>query len=142
MKSFKTILKIVFALAAIAAALFALAVYIDKIIELFNRRTEIKDKVFSGVKNTTDSFKSKADLVKEKTVNGVKGKTETWKEKAIGIKSKAVTNVKDTSDSIKQKMPSKDAIIEKLPSKEDLIRLNPFRKAEIEAEFADYADVE
>ncbi len=31
---------------------------------------------------------------------------------------------------------------EKLPTKDKLIRLNPFRKAEIRAEFADYADVD
>ena len=40
-----------------------------------------------------------------------------------------------------EKIPSKEAIFEKLPSKADMIRINPFRKAEIEAEYADYADV-
>ena len=44
--------------------------------------------------------------------------------------------------SMKIKLPSKDQIRAKLPTKEQMIRLNPFRKAEIEAEYADYADVD
>lgn len=47
-----------------------------------------------------------------------------------------------TVQQIREKLPTKQAIFSKFPSKDELIRLNPFRKAEIEAEFADYADVE
>jgi len=88
MKVAKTLLKIAAALGAVAVALFLVAIYLDKLLDLCERRTELKDKVRTGLKEKT---------------NGLK---------------------------------------QKLPTKEDLIRLNPFRKAEIEAEFADYADVD
>ena len=45
-------------------------------------------------------------------------------------------------EQIRAKLPTKKAIFDKLPTKADMIRLNPFRKAEIEAEYADYADVD
>ena len=47
-----------------------------------------------------------------------------------------------TKEQIRAKLPAKPAIFDKLPTKADMIRLNPFRKAEIEAEYADYADVD
>ena len=47
-----------------------------------------------------------------------------------------------TKEQIRAKLPTKQAIFDKLPTKADVIRLNPFRKAEIEAEYADYADVD
>ncbi len=47
-----------------------------------------------------------------------------------------------TKEQIRAKLPTKQAIFDKLPTKADMIRLNPFRKAEIEAEYADYADVD
>ena len=47
-----------------------------------------------------------------------------------------------TKEQIRAKLPTRQAIFDKLPSKADMIRLNPFRKAEIEAEYADYADVD
>lgn len=47
-----------------------------------------------------------------------------------------------TKEQFREKIPTKEAILGKIPTKEDLIRLNPFKKAEIEAEFADYADVD
>ena len=60
--------------------------------------------------------------------------------------------LKDKTRDLKKKIPSKQQIKDKLPdvetlkgkipTKEDLAHMNPFRKAEIEAEFADYADVE
>ena len=43
-----------------------------------------------------------------------------------------------TKEQIRAKLPTKKAIFDKLPTKADMIRLNPFRKAEIEAEYADY----
>ena len=56
------------------------------------------------------------------------------------LKEKALEKLPSKED-IRAKLPSKEAIFEKLPSKADMIRINPFRKAEIEAEYADYADV-
>ena len=47
-----------------------------------------------------------------------------------------------TKEQLREKIPTKEELLGKIPTKEDLIRLNPFKKAEIEAEFADYADVD
>lgn len=120
MKALKNILKITLVLAGIAAALFAVIVYLDKIKELFERREELKNKA----------------------VDNVKGTFETIKGKSVDAKDKAVSGVKDTANALKEKLPTKEELLGKLPTKEELIRLNPFRKAEIEAEFADYADVD
>ncbi len=89
MKAFKVILKIAAALAVISGILFLVAVYLDKLRELYERRGELKEKAVS----------------------------------------------------LKEKLPTKQTILEKLPTKEDMIRLNPFRKTEIEEEYADYVDV-
>ncbi len=59
------------------------------------------------------------------------------KEKAVALKDKI-----PSKEELREKLPTKEELLGKIPTKEDLIRLNPFRKAEIEAEFADYADVE
>ena len=62
---------------------------------------------------------------------------EELKEKAVSMKEKL-----PTAEQIRAKLPTKQSIFDKLPTKADMIRLNPFRKAEIEAEYADYADVD
>ena len=61
-------------------------------------------------------------------------------ERRAELKEKALEKI-PTKEQIRAKLPTKEAIFEKLPSKADMIRINPFRKAEIEAEYADYADV-
>ena len=89
MDGVKIVLKIAAALAVLAGVLFLIAAFWDKIMELYERREEFKDKAAQKVK-----------------------------------------------------LPTKEQIRAKLPTKADMIRLNPFRKAEIEAEYADYADVD
>ncbi len=49
--------------------------------------------------------------------------------------------LKEKAISLKEKLPTKQSVLNKLPTKEDMIRLNPFRRTEIEAEYADYVDV-
>lgn len=72
---------------------------------------------------------------------------EQVKDKARDLKGKIPTKeeIKEkrpAKERLKEKLPTREQILEKLPTREELARRNPFRRAEIEAEFADYADVE
>ena len=60
----------------------------------------------------------------------------------VGSVEKTAGELKEKAAEMKVKLPTKDQIRAKLPTKEQMIRLNPFRTAEIEAEYADYADVD
>ena len=98
MKKANTFLKIAAALCAMATAVFVVMLYLDKLLELYNRRLELTQQ--------------------------------------------AKVRLQEKTQCLKEKLPTKERILGKLPTKAELIRRNPFRKAEIEAEFADYADVE
>ena len=130
MKALKVILKIAAACAALAGVLFLVAAYWDKLTELFARRGELKEKAYA----LKDKIPS-AQQIREKipTKEAILEKLPTKED---------IISKFPTKEDIVSKFPTKEDIIGKFPTKEELIRLNPFRKAEIEAEFADYADVE
>lgn len=45
-------------------------------------------------------------------------------------------------DTLREKMPSMEQVREKFRVRESIAKMNPFRRAEIEEEFSDYADCE